>query len=532
MVLGFIKFFHIKKKREEQLKILKLIYVLYKIKLLSPLGLFRLTTAFYKCGINVMTLLYFAERTYADHIAIVDDHETISYKQLLSQSKELAIGLKENYQLESGQKVGFMCKNHASLVKSIFAVSQLGADLYLLNTEISNSQFNKLVDRHDFNVLIYDFELNPLIEQSHYVKDKILSYHDQLPAISNSLNKSVDEKQNLQRTSMGRIILQTGGTTGISKEAAHKPSIFNYLNPFLSLINRLKITNYNTAYIGTPIYHGYGIAVLLLFITLGKKAVISNGFDAKKACDLIREHHVEVVTVVPLMLHKILATNAEDLKSLACIASGGAKLNTKLIDETFSKLGDVLYNLYGTSEAGLNIIATPQDLKYSAITIGKKINGVRLKVLNKNMDEVETGRKGQFCIKNEWSMRNRKRSWIETGDLGYQDDNGYYFLCGRTDDMVVSGGENVYPVEVEQVLIKHPAIEDVAVIGVSDEQFGQRLKAFVLPVKNVSVTKEELYEWLRFKIARFQFPKDITFVDHLPYTSLGKLDKKQLKEMD
>lgn len=511
------------------MKIFKLIYVLYKIKLLSPFGLFRLIVAFYKCGINVMTLLYFAERTYADHIAIVDDQETISYKQLLSQSKKLAIVLKGNVQLESGQKVGILCKNHASLVKSIFAVSRLGADLYLLNSEMSRSQFNELVNRHDFNVLIYDFELSFLIEQSHYAKDKILSYHDHLPAINNFLNTSVNEKQNLQRTSMGKVVLQTGGTTGNSKEAAHKPSVFNYLNPFSTLINRLKLLNYNTTYIATPIYHGYGIAVLLLFITLGKKAVISNGFKAERACGLIREHHVEVVTIVPLMLHKMLKNNAEDLRTLACIASGGAKLNTKLIDETFSKLGGVLYNLYGTSEAGLNIIATPQDLKYSAITIGKKINGVRLKVLDKNMNEVESGKIGQFCIKNEWSMRNRNNLWIETGDLGYQDQKGYYFLCGRTDDMVVSGGENVYPIEVEQVLIKHPAIEDVAVIGISDEQFGQRLKAFVLPVKNVSVTKEELIEWLLSRIARFQLPKDIIFVDYMPYTSLGKLDKKQLK---
>lgn len=488
------------------MKIFKLIYVLYKIKLLSPFGLFRLIVAFYKCGINVMTLLYFAERTYADHIAIVDDQETISYKQLLSQSKKLAIVLKENVQLESGQKVGILCKNHASLVKSIFAVSRLGADLYLLNSEMSRSQFNELVNRHDFNVLIYDYELSFLIEQSHYAKDKILSYHDHLPAINNFLNTSVNEKQNLQRTSMGKVVLQTGGTTGNSKEAAHKPSVFNYLNPFSTLINRLKLLNYNTTYIATPIYHGYGIAVLLLFITLGKKAVISNGFKAERACGLIREHHVEVVTIVPLMLHKMLKNNAEDLRSLACIASGGAKLNTKLIDETFSKLGGILYNLYGTSEAGLNIIATPQDLKYSAITIGKKINGVRLKVLDKYMYEVEFGKIGQFCIKNEWSM-----------------------LCGRTDDMVVSGGENVYPIEVEQVLIKHPAIEDVAVIGISDVQFGQRLKAFVLPVKNGSVTKEELIEWLRSRIARFQLPKDIIFVDYMPYTSMGKLDKKQLK---
>lgn len=188
-----------------------------------------------------------------------------------------------------------------------------------------------------------------------------------------------------------------------------------------------------------------------------------------------------------------------------------------------------MYNLYGTSEAGLNTVATPQDLIYSAKTVGKRIGGVRLKILDTNKDEVSIGSVGQLCIKNRWSMRNSSSSWIETGDLGYRDCKGYYFLCGRVDDMVVSAGENVYPVEIEQVLINHPQVEDVAVIGINDEGFGQRLMACVLPINNTDITKEELFEWLRSRVARFQLPKDITFVNHIPYTSLGKLDKKQLK---
>lgn len=259
-----------------------------------------------------------------------------------------------------------------------------------------------------------------------------------------------------------------------------------------------------------------------------KKIVINSGFDANKACCLIREHKCEVVTVVPLMIHKMLKNNVEDLRSLACIASGGAELNPKLVDEVFSKLGDVLYNLYGTSEAGLSSIATPQDLKYSATTIGKKIDGVRLRILDNNKNEVEIGKVGQFYIKNRWSMRNSNNSWIKTGDLGYQDNNGYYFLCGRADDIVVSAGENVYPIEIEQVLINHPQVEDVAVIGISDEHFGHKLKAFIVLEKSANITKEELFKWLRLRVARFQIPKDITFVDNIPYTPLGKLDKKQL----
>ena len=511
------------------MKFFQLIHVLHRIRLLTPLGIYRLITAIHKYGLNLMTLLCIAGRTHTDKPALVDDTEILTYKELLSQTEKLAIVLKEKYQIKKGQKVGFLCKNHASLVKAIFASSLLGADIYLLNAEMSQNQLNKLLNGYDFDYIIYDNQLSSLIAQSKYTQEKILSYHETLPAINNLINLKVSEKSKLQRNSTGKLVLLTGGTTGDSKTAAHKPSLFNFLNPFKTLLTKLNLTKCNNPYIATPIYHGYGIAVLFLFMALGKKMIISNSFDPNKACRLIREHKVEVITVVPLMINKMLKTNPEDLKSLTCIVSGGALLNPKLVGDVFNKLGDVLYNLYGTSEAGLNIIATPQDLRYSPNTIGKKINGVQLKILDGNKNKVELGTVGQFCIKNAWSMGNSKNPWIETGDLGYQDNKGYYFLCGRVGDMVVSAGENVYPAEIEKVLINHPLVEDVAIIGVSDEDFGQRLKAFVHLFKDVIITEAELFEWLKPRVARFQMPKNIIIVNEMPYTPLGKHDKKQLR---
>ncbi|WP_246944760.1 AMP-binding protein [Bacillus pinisoli] len=509
------------------MKIVKFIYVLYKIQLLSPIGIYSLFSSIYSSGINLMTLLHIAGKKYGNNIALIDDRETITYQRLLAESINLAHCLKQKTHLHSGQKVGFLCRNHVSLVKSIFAVSRLGANVYLLNTEMSKNQLNQFVARHDFDLIIYDEELSELLEQSHYSKKKVLSYHDRLPAINNLQLESYALPA-IPRTYGSKIVLQTSGTTGISKDAAHKPSLFNYLHPFIAFIKRLRILKYHSAYIATPIYHGYGLAVLLLFIPLGKTVVVSCGFNAKKACNLVHEHQVEVVTVVPSMLQKMLESDAEKLASLRCVASGGAKLHTKLVNQTFMILGRVLYNLYGTSEAGLNFIATPQDLEYSPLTVGKKIKGMRVKFLDRDMNELNNGKIGQLCIQNDWSIKNRNKSWIQTGDLGYQDENGYYFLCGRTDDMVVSGGENVYPIEVEQVLMEHTLIEDVAIIGVQDDLFGQRLQAYVLPKENQNLTEKELLEWLRPRVARFQLPKEIKIVNSLPYTSLGKLNKKQL----
>jgi fatty-acyl-CoA synthase len=512
------------------MRMFKLIYVLVQIRLLSLVALFRLASAIYALGTNLMALLQFAARTYGDKIALADEQESLTYSQLFAQSKQLSAQLAKEYQLTGGKRVGFLCKNHASLVKAIYAVSFTGADIYLLNAEMSKDQLQGILASKDFHLVVYDDELSAMLEQTTYTNAKLPSYHPTSFAINNLPHTTVCEKKKQRRASSGKLVLLTGGTTGKAKEAAHQPSLFNYLDPFAAFLTRLQILNKHTAYIATPIYHGYGVAVLLLFCALGKKVVIQRGFDAKRACRLIREHQVDIVTVVPLMVHKMLKTNADDLKSLSCIASGGAELSPKLVQETLSQLGEVLYNLYGTSEAGLNIIAVPQDLVYSADTIGRKISGVHLKVMDDQKEETPIGSVGQICIRNRWSMRNKASAWIETGDLGYRDEKGYYFLRGRVDSMIVSAGENVFPFEVEQILLTHPFIEDAAVIGIADELFGQRLKAWIQLVPGTEMTKDELLDWLRARLARFQLPKEITFVEHLPYTPLGKLDKKALNK--
>ena len=511
------------------MRIYKLLYVLYKIKLLSPLSLCRLASAIFSNGINLLALLHFSAKSSANRVALIDEQEKLTYTQLFTQSKALSLSLSHHYQLGSGKKVGIVCKNHASLVKTIFAVSATGADLYLINAEMSEIQLNHMFEHHHFDLLVMDEEQRQSLHKAKHneIPPILLSYHNTLPAIDTL--KSSNSSTKLGRRSTGKLVLFTGGTTGQSKKAEHKPSLFNYLDPFYDFLTRLKILNYKTAYIATPIYHGYGVAVLLLFNALGKKVIVRRGFNAKIACNVIRDHQVEVITVVPLMLHKMLRTNVANLKSLTCIASGGAELSPKLTQETLRELGDVLYNLYGTSEAGLNMIATPHDLAYSPRTIGKKIKGVNLKILDEQKNEVKLGEVGQFCIQNKWSIKNRTTTWIETGDLGYQDEKGYYYLCGRADSMIVSAGENVYPLEVEQVILTHPHVEDAIVIGVNDEHFGKRLKAFVVLTSIAETKSEDLIEWLRPQLARFQLPREIVIVDDLPYTSLGKPNKKLLQ---
>lgn len=517
------------------MNIYKLLKVLRRIKLLSPSAVTRLAAVIFRHGVNLMTLLRFAARQYGEKIALADEQGSLTYHQLLALAEGHAVRLRDEFGLEQGKKVGFICRNQASFIALIYAVADTGADICLLNADMSAEQLTHLLASQHFDLLILDEEQQVRMERESYrgavLLSKPWSQVDSESASYSSNNKDnrgSPLQRNRRRASSGKLVLLSGGTTGKSKQVPHQPSLFNYLNPFYEFLTRLRIPEYRTAYIATPIYHGYGIAVLLLFCALGKKVVVHRGFAAETACRLISEHQVEVITVVPLMLHRLLRANVEDLKSLKCIASGGAELSPRVVQETQEQLGAVLYNLYGTSEAGLNLIATPADLAYSPRTLGKMMKGGSLSILDEQLCEVESGEVGQLHIRNNWSMSSRNGSWIATGDLGYRDELGYIYLSGRKDSMIVSGGENVYPHEVEQVLLTHPGVEEAAVIGVADELYGQRLKAFVRLSEVGQDTPDSLREWLRPRLARYQLPREVVVVESLPYTSLGKLDRKQL----
>lgn len=468
-----------------------------------------------------MALLDFASRTYAQHIAIIDDGEKLTYEELMKRSSQFSQLLKEHYQIEANEKVALFCRNHATLVMAIFALSRLGVQTYFINTELSKQQFEKLVQKQGFKMVLYDDAYNDLMQHIKGVQDKL--------SIT-EVRAALKEKEVLKSSkpiSTSKLILLTSGSTGEPKEITHKPSLFNYLAPFIGMLERLKLLQYKSVYIATPIYHGYGIAIMLLFITLGKKIVITEKFEAKKGCALIHEHQIEIVTVVPLMIHKMLIENSKQLHSVKCFASGGAVLPPTLVKEVREKLGDVVYNLYGTSETGLNIIATPEDLHYSDRTLGRPIQGLGIKICI-NRQQGDAGEIGELCVKAKSGMENSNANWISTGDLAYKDKNGYYYLVGRKDDMIVSAGENVYPTQVEMTLLQHPSIEDAAVIGVDDEIYGQRLHAFVQQKASHVLNEEALEEWLKNHLARYEMPREITFVEQLPYTTIGKLSKKQL----
>jgi len=509
----------------------QLLSKLYQAKLISPLGLFRLVSSILLSGVNLMALLRFSARAHSSMPAIKDDEEELTYKELYLETRQLAINLQEEYGIKTGKKVAILCRNHSPMVKALFALSRLGADVYLLNVEMNAGQFESLLNKHDFDLVIYDIEVFKLVHHSSFSKTTLFSSHLTFPSVNELSKKKLKKRVKLKRGGIGKLIILTGGTTGDFKTAVRKPSIFTFLSPFFALLTKLNLGDYRSVYIATPVYHGFGMAAVLISLALGKKVLFLKRFHVNNAKLLILREQAQVAILVPLMLDRLLEDNhVLELVYLRSVICGGAALNPTLVQRAQKKLGSKLANLYGTSEAGFSIMATPEDLEYHPNTIGKKISGVECRIFDDNNNILSVGETGRLCIKSKWAMTNKQSAWVDTGDLAYVDENGYYFLCGRIDDMIVSGGENVYPVELENILIKHEEINQVAVIGITDKEFGQRLKAFVVLKKQSSLTEEAIRTWLKEHSARYQRPKLIEFLKEIPVTSLGKPDKKILKQ--
>lgn len=500
--------------------------ILRKTEMFKVKNIYILLNEALKNGVNVATLVRIGAKLYANKTAVVYDEKSISYSELYQNVIYLANNLYTKHGLQKGQKIAIACSNHSSHIYSIFAAGYLGLDIYFLHPEMAENQLKNITDKHQFNFIIYDPILAERINNIGYKEKSLVSYSNTGISVENYINK-IDNKQfKYKKYNTGRIVVLTAGTTGVSKTASRKTDATAFISPFTDLIERLQLIKYNSLYLATPIYHGFGICALFVSFALGKTIYLTNQFNASEACILIEKHKIESITLVPSMLQRMMDNNQGTLKSLLCIISGGAALSPTLVTRTQETLGNVLFNLYGASEAGFCIMATPTDLLYSPHTIGKSVSKVNVKIVNINNEEVRQGEIGNITICCKWSVQ--KNEWIKTGDVGYVDDKGYYFLMGRSDDMIVSGGENVYPYELEACLASHPSIMDAVVIGVEDKDFGQRLKAFVV-VKEV-IEEKELKKWLSDRIARYQMPREIIFLEKIPLTNIGKTNKKYLKD--
>jgi fatty-acyl-CoA synthase len=293
--------------------------------------------------------------------------------------------------------------------------------------------------------------------------------------------------------------------------------------------------------LAAPMFHSWGFAHFTLGMALSTTLVMRRKFDPEDTLSTMAQHGCTALVVVPVMLQRMLELPAEtveryDLRALRVIAASGSALPGELALRVMDRFGDLLYNLYGSTEVAWATIATPKDLREAPGTAGRPPRGTVVKLLDEQGGEVGPGQTGRIFVGNEMAMdgytggggKQVVGGLMSSGDVGHFDPQGRLFVAGRDDEMIVSGGENVFPREVEDLLAGHAAVCEVAVVGVEDEQFGQRLRAFVVLEAGQDASSDELQDHVKANLARYKVPREVVFLEELPRNATGKVLKREL----
>jgi acyl-CoA synthetase (AMP-forming)/AMP-acid ligase II len=516
--------------------------VLLRTGLIRPARPDRLARAVARHGATPAALPALAAARYPDRAAILDERGAITYAQLHRRTVALAAELHSRHRFDQHSRLGIMCRNHRGFAEAMFAGAALGADLVFLNTEFSAPQLAAVLERERVDVVVHDQEFDAVVSEARFRGPRVLSWYEGEPAYDTVDELADAGASTLPRTRRAsRIVVLTSGTTGTPKGAPRHASPLAVALPITSLLSKMPLRSGTPMLVAPPIFHGFGLAYLSVAVGLGCPLVLTRRFDPEAILALIEQHRVGYVFAVPVMLQRIIQLPAEvrrrhDSSSLRAVGSAASALSGDLACAFMDDFGDVLFNLYGTTETGFSTIATPRDLRQAPGTIGRVIRGVQLVILGPDDREQPTGEVGRVFVGSRMTFEgysgggNKKtvRGLMSTGDLGHVAPGGLVFIDGRDDDMIVSGGENVFPQEVEELLARHDAVADVAVVGVPDEDFGQRLAAFVVTAPGAGVTADDLRAYVRANLARFKVPRDVEFVTELPRTATGKVVRRQL----
>ncbi|MDQ3849065.1 MAG: acyl-CoA synthetase [Actinomycetota bacterium] len=481
---------------------------------------------------------------FAADLAIVDERGTLTFAQVHRRTNALAHAWSEGG-LRAGDAVAILCRNHRGFVDATVACSKLGVHALYLNTGFAARQIADVCEREQPAALVFDEEFTGLVAQAAEGRRRFIAWVDgpRAPAdpVLEDLIAGGDPSDVAAPETKGRVVILTSGTTGTPKGAARKQP--ESLEPAAALLERIPLRARERTMIAAPMFHSWGFVHFTLGMGLSSTIVLHRRFDPQDTLRAIAQHRCTALVVVPVMLQRILELGAEvigryDLSCLRVIAASGSSLPGELATRVMDAFGDVLYNLYGSTEVAWATIATPEDLRAAPATAGRPPRGTVVRLYDAEGREVATGDCGRIFVGNELAFEGYTggggKSVIDgllsSGDVGHFDEDGRLFIDGRDDEMIVSGGENVFPREVEDVIADLPGIDEVAVIGVDDEQFGQRLKAFVVTSPEAQIDAAQVKDHVKSNLARYKVPREVVFLDELPRNATGKVLKRVLVE--
>ncbi|KAA1416761.1 AMP-binding protein [Nocardioides humilatus] len=476
-------------------------------------------------------------------VAIIDELGKVTFGELHARTNALAHGLQARG-VKEGDGVAIMCRNHRGFIEASIAVNKLGADVLYLNTAFAGPQLREVIAREKPAVVVYDEEFTELLDGAD-IADQVIGWTDGEagPDTLEGMIRSAGSTADLTPpTRNPRTIILTSGTTGTPKGAPRPQA---GIPAAVALLSRMPLKSGWTCHIAAPLFHTWGFAHYQAAMLLGTTMVLNRKFDPETALQQLAENDCDSFVVIPVMLQRILALPTDTLDKyrlpqLKAVASSGSALPGDLPERWMDRYGDNLYSIYGSTEVAWASIADPTDLREAPGTAGKIPHATVVKILDADGNELPVGQSGRIFVGNELQIegytggggKEMIDGLMSSGDVGRFDADGRLYVEGRDDEMIVSGGENVFPKEVEDCIAVLEGVAEVAAVGVDDPDFGKRLRAFVVCAEGVTITEAEVKDCVKANLARYKVPREVIFLDELPRNATGKVLKRELAQME
>lgn len=536
---------------------LKTIGALAKTGLLRPIRpdrLLKIAKEAKKWGSSPAAAAAVASARHPRRVAIIDAKGSLTWGQVDQRTNRIARSLRAEG-LGADDVVGIMCRNHRGFVEALIVAGKLGADAVLLNTGFSGPQLGEVARREHVTFLVADEGFAAEVEASG-LADEMPAYRtwtsgdgDRDAGTSFDALAEIGSADALDApASHSAVVILSSGTTGTPKGAKRsidRDKAKASMQANVAVMTRIPVRSGRRTLISAPLFHTWGLTNLLVSSLMSSTVVLRERFVPADVVETLAREEVDTFVAVPAMLQRILEVpEAEraghDTSALRVVALSGSALPGGLATRWMDAFGDNIYSLYGSTEVAAVAIAGPADLRVAPDTAGPPLDGVSVRLLDPDGAPVGAGESGRIFVQSGmvfdgYTGGGSKQvidGHMSTGDLGHLDADGRLYIDGREDDMIVSGGENVYPQEVEEVILSHAAITDAVVFGVPDDDFGQRLLAVVVADAAVgpAPTEEDVKEWVRSNLARYKVPRNVMFRDELPRNPTGKLLRRVLIE--
>lgn len=503
-----------------------------------PHQLPRTVLALARNGGTLALLAELAAVRFPDRPAVIDEFGEISFAELHRRVVAIAGAMHEAWHIGPGSAVAVLARNHRHFPEAVLAASRLGAELVLLNTELATDQLARILARHRPELLVADAELVEALPTSAYPGPRVLALGPGEGVTLDALAGSglAAPRGRLQ----GPITMLTSGTTGLAKSAPRQTGIAAGLS-MAGALPVLALETTDVIYAAPPFFHFYGFGMLTAGLALGATVVTRRSFDPSQVLEAVEQHRVTVLPGVPTMHQRLLdlpGADRYDTSSVRLVLTGAAPVSPTLSRRLQERYGPVLVNAYGATELGVLTLAAPEDLRECPETVGRALPGVSLRILRPDRTQAPPGEVGELFARGPMMFAGytggteRKEEvdgHLSTGDLARLDDRGRLFVVGRADDMIVSGGENIFTNEVEDVLAGHPDVADAAVVGVPDEDLGSRMRAYLVLRAGATITLDEVKDYVRARLERYKVPRELVLLDELPRNATGKILHARLR---